>query len=265
MVVGKAAPTAAQDSAAAPGETAVTGDTAAAAGDVFDQQSLPTVPDEDLEGGFTLSLLPFFQEMISKGGVFIWFILAALVIGIAVVLERIITLSRARVNTRQFMAKVIGSLRQGSPEDAIEICQRTRGPIAAIIHAGLLRAGKGPEAVEKAIESAGTIEMSLLQRGLIVLASIANVAPLLGFLGTVSGMIAAFNAIAAAEQVSAKLVATGISEALITTAAGLVVAIPMQLSNNFFISRIDRFVLEMEEASVELVDTLVDLEAHHRG
>jgi biopolymer transport protein ExbB len=116
--------------------------------------------------------------------------------------------------------------------------------------------------VEKAIESAGTIEMAFLQRGLIILASIANVAPLLGFLGTVSGMIHAFEAIAAAEQVSAKLVATGISEALITTATGLMIAIPVQLMNNFFISRIDRFVLEMEEASIELVDTLVDMEGH---
>jgi biopolymer transport protein ExbB len=125
-----------------------------------------------------------------------------------------------------------------------------------------MRASKGPEAVEKAIESAGTIEMAFLQRGLIILASIANVAPLLGFLGTVSGMIHAFEAIAAAEQVSAKLVATGISEALITTATGLMIAIPVQLMNNFFISRIDRFVLEMEEASIELVDTLVDMEGH---
>ena len=116
--------------------------------------------------------------------------------------------------------------------------------------------------MEKAIESAGTIEMSFLQRGLIILASIANVAPLMGFLGTVSGMIHAFEAIAAAEQVSAKLVATGISEALITTATGLMVAIPIQLANNFFISRIDRFVIEMEEASIELVDTLVDMESH---
>jgi biopolymer transport protein ExbB len=128
-----------------------------------------------------------------------------------------------------------------------------------------MRAPKGPEAVEKAIESAGTIEMSFLQRGLIILASIANVAPLMGFLGTVSGMIHAFEAIAAAEQVSAKLVATGISEALITTATGLMVAIPVQLANNFFISRIDRFVLEMEEASIELVDTLVDMEMHRTG
>jgi biopolymer transport protein ExbB len=107
--------------------------------------------------------------------------------------------------------------------------------------------------------------MSFLQRGLIVLTSVVNVAPMLGFLGTVSGMIHAFEAIAAAEQVSAKLVASGISEALITTEAGLVVAIPVQIAVNYFISNIDRFVLDMEEASVELVDTLVDMEREQKA
>jgi biopolymer transport protein ExbB len=243
------------------GEDAAVGEDAAAAGDL--PEALPTLEEGDWVEQ-TLPPLGFLIDTFQKGGNFMWPLLFCSVLGFAVILERFWTLSRARVNTRKLMSQIIGALRSDGVESAIEVCQRTRGPIAAILHAGLMRARKGPEAVEKAIESAGTIEMSFLQRGLIVLASIANVAPLLGFLGTVSGMINAFEAIAQAEQVSAKLVATGISEALITTASGLIVAIPTQIANNFFISRIDRFVLEMEEASVELVDTLVDMESHQQ-
>lgn len=276
-----AAETAADDAAAPAGEmtddAAATGDEAAATGDdaaaavsddPFDDQALPNLTDEEMNQSVFLAPLGFMLEMFYKGGTFMWPLLFASVLGMGVILERFYTLTRARVDTRKLITDVVSALKGGGVgsgvEGAVEVCQRTRGPIAAILHAGLMRANKGPEAVEKAIESAGTIEMSFLQRGLIILASIANVAPLIGFLGTVSGMINAFEAIAAAEQVSAKLVATGISEALITTASGLIVAIPIQLANNFFISRIDRFVLEMEEASVELVDTLVDLE-HHRA
>jgi biopolymer transport protein ExbB len=162
------------------------------------------------------------------------------------------------------MDKMLGALRDNGVDAAIEVCTRTRGPIAAILHSGLMRADKGPEAVEKAIESAGVIEMSYLQRSMIWLATLATIAPLLGFLGTVSGMINAFAAIAAAEQVSAKLVASGIQEALITTATGLLIAIPIQTAHNFFVSKIDKFITEMEESSVETVDTLVDLE-HQRA
>jgi biopolymer transport protein ExbB len=238
----------------------MTDDAAAMPADDGIAEALPAeVPEFTPE---TLSPLGFVKEKFLQGGVFMWPLLLASIIGLAVIFERFWTLWRARINTTKLMSQVIGALKAEGIQGGIEVCQRTRGPIAAILHAGLMRAPKGPEAVEKAIESAGTIEMSFLQRGLIVLASIANVAPLMGFLGTVSGMIHAFEAIAAAEQVSAKLVATGISEALITTATGLMVAIPVQLANNFFISRIDRFVLEMEEASIELVDTLVDMEGH---
>ena len=268
-----AAATAADDAAPADQDPAAAADDAAAGAaaaadeadpnDPFNQGALPTV-DEEAMAPVVLAPLKFLQDMFYKGGPFMYPLLFASVLGLGVIIERMWTLSRAKVNTRALIAEVVNAIKEGGLnqgiENAIEVCQRTRGPIAAIIHAGLMRANKGSEAVEKAIESAGTIEMSFLQRGLIVLASIANVAPLLGFLGTVSGMINAFEAIAEAETVSAKLVASGISEALITTASGLIVAIPVQLANNFFISRIDRFVLEMEEASVELVDTIVDLE-----
>jgi biopolymer transport protein ExbB len=197
-------------------------------------------------------------ELFQTGGLFMWPLLLTSVIGLAVILERLFTLQRAHTNTRKLMEKILQDLKSSGVGAAIDTCTRTRGPIAAILHAGLLKAHRGPEAVEKAIENAGTIEMSFLQRGLIWLATVANIAPLLGFLGTVSGMINAFEAIAAAEQVSAKVVAKGISEALVTTATGLLIAIPVQAFHNYFVARIDRFIIEMEESSVELVDALTE-------
>ena len=182
------------------------------------------------------------------------------IIGLVFIIERLWTLSRARANVRNLMGRVIKSLRQTGIQGALSECESTRGPIAAILHSGLMRATHGPEAVEKAIETSGTIEMSFLERGLVAIATVGNVAPLLGFLGTVSGMISAFAAIAQAEQVSAKLVAKGIQEALITTATGLIVAIPMNIMHNYFVSQIDRFITEMEEASAELVNELVEIE-----
>jgi biopolymer transport protein ExbB len=198
-------------------------------------------------------------EQFQKGGVFMWPILALLVVGVAVLIERFYTLSRARTDVRSLMDRVVAAIRGEGVEAAIEVCARTRGPVPAILHAGLRRASVSVDAAEKAIESAGAVELSFLERGLVTLATIANVAPLLGFLGTVSGMIHAFDAIAAADQVSAKLVASGIAEALITTLAGLVVAIPMSLAHNYFVSQVDRFVIEMHETSADLVDTLVDV------
>ncbi|MBZ0269152.1 MotA/TolQ/ExbB proton channel family protein [bacterium] len=198
-------------------------------------------------------------EQFQKGGPFMWPLLALLIFGIGVMIERFWTLGRARTNVRNLMNRVLSALRGEGIEAAIEVCEGTRGPIPAILHAGLRRSNISVDATEKAIESAGVVELSFLERGLLILATIANVAPLLGFLGTVSGMVAAFDAIAAADQVNAKLVASGISEALLTTMAGLLVAIPMSMGHNYFVSQIDKFVIEMQETSADLVDTLVDM------
>lgn len=195
-----------------------------------------------------------------KGGVFMHFLLLASIIGLVFIIERLWTLSRARTNVRALMGRIVRALRENGVQAALEECERTRGPIAAILHSGLMRAAHGPDAVAKAIETSGTVEMSFLERGLVAIATVGNVAPLLGFLGTVSGMISAFAAIAAAEQVSAKLVAKGIQEALITTASGLIIAIPMNIMHNFFVAQIDRFITEMEEASAELINELVEME-----
>jgi biopolymer transport protein ExbB len=220
------------------------------------QEEEITPPEPQPSGWMQSGLVEFFN----KGGKFMWGLLALSIVGVAVIIERAITLSRARADVRSLMEKVVAALKKGRLDEAIEICANTRGPIPQILHAGLRQAKKGTVAVEKAIETAGIIEMSFLERGLIVLATVANVAPLLGFLGTVSGMISAFEAIAQAEQVSAKLVASGISEALITTMTGLVIAIPVQIAHNLFVQRIDRFVVEMEDSAAELVDTLAGMD-----
>jgi biopolymer transport protein ExbB len=215
-----------------------------------------TQPEPQPAGWRQSGLVEFFN----KGGKFMWGLLVLSIVGVAVIIERAITLSKARADVRSLMEKVVSALKKGRLDEALEICASTRGPIPQILHAGLRQAKKGTVAVEKAIETAGIIEMSFLERGLIILATVANVAPLLGFLGTVSGMIAAFEAIAQAEQVSAKLVASGISEALITTMTGLTIAIPVQIAHNLFVQRIDRFVVEMEDSAAELVDTLAGMD-----
>jgi biopolymer transport protein ExbB len=202
-----------------------------------------------------------FVDFYNKGGKFMWWLLALSIMGVALIIERAITLNRAKADMGALMEKVVGFVKQGKFSEALDTCAKTRGPIPQILHAGLLQRERGAAAVEKAIESAGVVEMSFLERGLLILATVANLAPLVGFLGTVSGMIAAFEAIAQAEQVSAKLVAAGISEALITTEVGLVIAIPVQLAHNLFVQQIDRFVIEMEDSAAELIDSLGTTEA----
>ena len=152
------------------------------------------------------------------------------------------------------------ALKKGSVANAIKVCEETRGPVASIFHAGLLRADRGVSEVEKSITNAGSIEMAFLERGMIWLATVISLAPLLGFTGTVWGMIGAFDAIKAANDISPSIVAGGISVALLTTAFGLVVAIIIQTFHNYFVSRVDKLIIEMEESSNELVDMLVSLE-----
>lgn len=199
-------------------------------------------------------------QLFYDGGPFMWPLLISLLLGLAVAFERLWALTRASINTRKFLQQIKIALREEGITAAQELCANTRGPVAAIFHAGLMRVDRGLEHVEKAIENAGTIEMSFLEKGLVWLATIANIAPMLGFLGTVSGMIGAFTAIAEAGDIEPSIVASGISEALITTASGLAIAIPIQAFHNYFVSRIDRLIIDMEESANDLIDFLVEME-----
>lgn len=203
--------------------------------------------------------LNWLAEKFEAGGPFMYPILGCLVFGLAFCIERFWTLSRARVNTKQFIVKVKGALDEGGVDAAKEVCANTRGPIASVFHAGLLRADEGLDAAEKAIIAYGGIEMSFLERGMIWISTFITIAPMLGFTGTVQGMIEAFDAIKEAAQISPAIVAEGISIALLTTLFGLVVAIILQVFYNYFISRIDRLVGDMEESSIELIDALYEI------
>jgi biopolymer transport protein ExbB len=180
--------------------------------------------------------------------------------GLAIGIAKLILLFRAGVNTRKFLARTREALKQEGVSGALEVCERTHGPVASIMHAGLSRAKDGIESAEKAITNAGSIEMAFLERGMIWLGFIIVVAPLLGFTGTVWGMIEAFDAIKKANDISPSVVAGGISKALLTTLFGLIVAITVQLFYNAATARIDKLIIDMEEASAELVDTLIDMQ-----
>ncbi len=210
------------------------------------------------ESSFTNELVERFNE--GNDGGFMWPILICLVVGLAIGIERIITLNMADTNTRKFLARVKGALDEGGISRALEVCENTRGPVASVFHAGLLRADEGINAVEKAVVSYGSIEMSFLERGLVWLSLFISLAPMFGFLGTVVGMVEAFDAIESAGDISPSLVARGIKIALLTTVGGLIVAIILQFFYNYAVSKIDRIVVEMEEASVELIDSLVLME-----
>jgi len=199
-------------------------------------------------------------QMFNDGGPFMWPILTLLILGIAISLERLWTLTRAGINTRKFLGSIKEALTEGGVDTAIEVCENTRGPIASIFHAGLMRENRGIEHVEKAISNAGSIEMAFLERGLVWLATIISIAPMLGFTGTVQGMIITFNNIKAANDISPSIVAGGISIALLTTLFGLVVAVIISVCYNFFISRIDKLIIDMEESSNELIDDLIAIE-----
>ena len=188
-----------------------------------------------------------------------WPLLLMLFFGLVVAFERLYTLSKAQINAKDFFAQIQEALKQGGPEAAAEVCSNTRGPVASVMHAGLLRIDRGLDHVEKAMTESGAVEMAFLEKGMVWLSTVANIAPLLGFLWTVSGMIGAFESIAAAGDVEPSIVASGISEALITTAAGLVIAIPIQAFHNFFVSKIDKIIIDMQESSTLFMEELIQL------
>jgi len=200
-------------------------------------------------------------EYFVDGGPFMWPILVLLLFGLGFALERFYSLMMSSINSKKFFAEVKDSLNSSGVDGALDLCNKTRGPVAEVFHAGLSRSHRGLDEVEKAIQNAGTVEMSFLEKNMIWLNLVVTVAPMLGFTGTVAGMISAFDSIEAANNISPAVVAGGISQALLTTAFGLIVAIIIQLLQNFFVSRIDRLVLDMEENSMQLVDHLYEMES----
>jgi biopolymer transport protein ExbB len=180
-----------------------------------------------------------------------------LIFGLGVIIERVIYLNLATTNTTKLLAKVEDSLKAGNLEGAKEICRNTRGPVASIFYQGLERSGEGVDIAEKAVTSYGSVQMGQLEKGLIWISLFIALAPMLGFLGTVVGMIQAFDAIEIAGDISPSLVAGGIKVALLTTVFGLIVAMILQVFYNYLISKVDSLVNTMEDSSISLIDLLV--------
>jgi|TARA_B110001454_G_C12601014_1_gene384464 biopolymer transport protein ExbB len=199
------------------------------------------------------------------GGAFMWPILVSLVFGLGFALERAYSLVVSSIDSQKFFTDISDTINESGVDSAVELCNNTRGPVAEIFHAGLSRAHRGLAEVEKAIQNSGSLEMAFLEKNMIWLNTVITVAPMIGFTGTVVGMIDAFDAIKAANDISPAVVAGGISKALLTTAFGLITAMIIQIFQNFFVSRIDRLILDMEENSIKLVDQLYDIDSSKKG
>ena len=194
-----------------------------------------------------------------KGGIIMYFILASSIVAVAIAIEKFIVLKKAKVNVPAFLIKLRALIKKKDLEGAISYCMQERTPVSNIVKKGLKKIRFGHQRVVEAIESAGRQEISKLEKGLSILASIAGIAPLLGFLGTVTGMIGAFMKIQELQgSANPADLAGGIWEALITTAFGLIVGIPALAFYNFFISKINKLVVDMERISTDLIDMLDD-------
>ena len=195
-------------------------------------------------------------KFIEGGPGFMSLIIICLIIGLALAIERILYLSFSETNTKKLVAQVEEALANGGIEAAKDVCRNTRGPVASIFYQGLLRYDQGVDVVEKTVVSYGSVQMSEMEKGLTWIALFIALAPSLGFLGTVVGMIQAFDAIQAAGDISPNIVAGGMKVALITTVGGLIVAMILQVFYNYILAKIDTLTVDMEDSSISLVDVL---------
>lgn len=197
------------------------------------------------------------KQKFMEGGV-MWMspILLCLILGLAIIIERVIYLNLSTVNTKKLLKKIEDSLASGGIEAAKQICRDTRGPVAAIFYQGLDRSGEGIDVVEKSVVAYGSVQSGNLENGLSWVSLFIALAPMLGFMGTVVGMIEAFDSIEAMGDIAPAAVAGGIKIALLTTVAGLIVAVILQLFYNYLVSKIDSITISMEDASISLIDIL---------
>ncbi len=224
---------------------------------LFVSFSTITAYAQDADAALEQSGFQFMKEKFIEGG---WFfmslVLVCLILGLAFCIERIITLNIATANTDKLLQRIDENLKAGDMNGAMEVAKSTQGPTASVLYEGLRNAPNGPAAVEKAIVSYGSVQMGLLEKGLVWIALFIAIAPMLGFMGTVLGMIGAFDEIERVGDISPSIVAGGIKVALLTTVFGLIVAIILQIFYNYIVSKIDGIVNRMEDASISLVDVM---------
>lgn len=223
--------------------------------------SVTTFISQDEDAAAATEGTGFHQELkkrfIEGGPEFMGIVLLCLILGLAIAIERIIFLNLSTTNTKKLTANVEEALNSGGIEAAKEVCRNTKGPVASIFYQGLDRTDEGLEQVEKAVVSYGGVQMGLLEKNVSWISLFIALAPMLGFMGTVIGMIQAFDKIEAAGDMNPSLVAGGIKVALLTTVFGLIVAIILQIFYNYIISKIDSIVNQMEDASITLMDLLI--------
>jgi biopolymer transport protein ExbB len=205
-------------------------------------------------------------ELYNKGGMWMYPLLAFSLIALTCIIERAIVFTKAKINVNEFLTRIRKALLVNrNVKEAIKVCESYQGPVASVMKAGLLRYGHSREDIEKTIENAALYELDRLEKRMGILATTANVAPMLGFLGTVTGMIKSFEKLASEGLSNPSAVAVGISEALITTAAGLTVAIPAQLAYNWFTTKVTRFVRDIETATNMLMETFIEMDSQRYG
>ena len=232
--------------------------TASAALVVEEQEQIVKTEDAPIEQKQDKGIHQMIKEKISEGGIeFMSIVLICLIIGLIISVERVITLSLSSSNVRKLINQVGDAMKSGGIEAAKESCRKTKGPIAGIFAQGLNRVDEGLEAVEKSIENYGSAEMGKLEKGLTWISLFIALAPMFGFMGTVIGMIDAFDTIQTAEEIQIAQVAGGIKTALLTTVAGLIVAIILQVFYNYIVSKIDSISMQMEDATNDFIDLLV--------
>ena len=203
-------------------------------------------------------------KFIEGGAGFMGIVVLCLIFGLALSIERIVYLNLSATNTKKLLASVEEALNTGGVEAALEVCRNTRGPVASIFYQGLSRMDEGIDVVEKTVTSYGSVQMGLLEKGLSWISLFISIAPSLGFMGTVIGMISAFDMIQAAGDISATIVAGGIKVALLTTVTGLIVATILQVFYNYIVSLIDAAVNNMEDSSISLLDIVVKYNAKQK-
>jgi biopolymer transport protein ExbB len=204
------------------------------------------------------------EYFIDGGPMFMSFVLIALILGLALCIERIIYLNLATTNTKKLLENIESALESGGIEEAKEVCRNTRGPVASIFYQGLERSNEGVEMVEKSIIAYGGVQMGLLEKGLSWIGLFIALAPMLGFMGTVIGMIDTFNVIETKGEAEPAELAGGIKVALLTTVSGLIVAMILQVFYNYIVSKIDGLVNQMEDASISMVDILLKHETKNK-
>lgn len=201
----------------------------------------------------------------SQGGPMMWPLLACSIMGLIFIIERSIAYYRVKGDTAEIVSEVRESILGQQLRAAIEACEKYDHPVAITLKSGLLRFGKSQDEIEKAMESVALHEVSKLEKGLWILATVANIAPLFGFLGTVTGMIGSFESLAEVGLGNPEAVAGGISEALITTATGLMIALPVQAAYNYFNNRVSQFALDMEISSSVMLETFNEIQVDGSG